>query len=193
MSRSFIVVGKWSDRERKKRRREKEIAAQIHDSAYEDAHASALSVQVGVRLDPEVADRLRKTGRGLSDEIRERLDRTFKYDQIDPITRELVEGIINIAALLRLDFETEWHAWPPPFEAFTEAIKQRAAEYAPPLDIPGDPGAAMEMLREGHQKRLVGCENVTIDGRMLINIWQKLRSASLSALACTVRRVRTND
>jgi hypothetical protein len=148
MSRSFIVVGKWSHRDRKKRRREKEIAAQIHDSAYEDAHASALSVQVGVRLDPEVADRLRKTGRGLSDEIRERLDRTFKYDQVDPITRELVEGIINIAALLRLDFETEWHAWPPPFEAFMEAIKQRAAEYAPPLDIPGDPGAAMEMLRE---------------------------------------------
>jgi hypothetical protein len=105
-------------------------------------------VQIGVRLDPAVIDRLRASEHGLSDEIRERLERTFKYDQVDPITRELVEGIINIAALLRLDFETEWHAWPPPFEAFMEAIKQRAAEYAPPLDIPGDPGAAIEMLRE---------------------------------------------
>lgn len=125
---------------RNRSRREREHTAQ--------ADAARSMVQIGVRLDPAVIDRLRASEHGLSDEIRERLERTFKYDQVDPITRELVEGIINIAALLRLDFETEWHAWPPPFEAFMEAIKQRAAEYAPPLDIPGDPGAAIEMLRE---------------------------------------------
>lgn len=89
-------------------------------------------VQVGIRLDPAVADRLRRGQGGLSDEIRERLERTFKYDEVDPVTRELVEGLINIAALLRVDFRAEWHAWPGAYEAFAAAVVQRLAAYAPP-------------------------------------------------------------
>jgi hypothetical protein len=57
-------------------------------------------VHVGVRVDPAIADRLRASERGLSDEIRERLERSFKYDEVDPVTRELAEGLINIAALV---------------------------------------------------------------------------------------------
>jgi hypothetical protein len=134
-----MVVGNWSHRERKRRQREKEIAAQAHASAYESAHASALSVQVGVRLDSAVADRLRASEHGLSEEIRERLERTFKYDEVDPVTRELVEGLINIAASLRVDFKGEWHSWPGAYEAFATAVAQRLSAYAPPPGMMVDP------------------------------------------------------
>jgi hypothetical protein len=88
-------------------------------------------VHVGVRVDPAIADRLRASDRGLSDEIRERLERTFKYDEVDPVTRELVEGLINIAASLRVDFRGEWHSWPGAYEAFATAVAQRLSAYAP--------------------------------------------------------------
>jgi hypothetical protein len=91
-------------------------------------------VQIGIRLDPAVADRLRRGQGGLSDEIRERLERTFRYDEVDPVTRELVEGLINIAALLCVDFRAEWHAWPGAYEAFAAAVVQRLSAYAPPPD-----------------------------------------------------------
>jgi hypothetical protein len=99
-------------------------------SAQRDADRSL--VQVGIRLDPAVADRLRRGQGGLSDEIRERLERTFKYDEVDSVTRELVEGLINIAALLSVDFKAEWHAWPGAYEAFAAAVVQRLSAYAPP-------------------------------------------------------------
>jgi hypothetical protein len=97
------------------------------------------SVQVGVRLDPEVADRLRGSPRGISDEIRERLERTFKYDEVDPVTRELVEGLINIAALLCVDFGGDWHAWPGAHKAFAAAVAQRLSAYAPGPGLLVDP------------------------------------------------------
>jgi hypothetical protein len=102
------------------------------------------SVQVGVRLDPEVADRLRGSPRGISDEIRERLERTFKYDEVDPVTRELVEGLINIAALLCVDFGGDWHAWPGAHKAFAAAVAQRLSAYAPPSGMVVDPESGFQ-------------------------------------------------
>ncbi len=138
------MAGYLSRRERERRRRENEIAAQGHASA----NASALSVQIGVRLDSVVADRLRASEHGLSDEIRQRLERTFKYDKVDPVTRELVEGLVNIAALLSVDFGAEWHAWPRAYEAFFSAVKQRIAAYAPPPGVMTGAGATMDILRD---------------------------------------------
>jgi hypothetical protein len=105
-------------------------------------------VQIAVRLDRTIVDRLRSGPRGLSDEIRSRLDRTFKYEALDPVTRELAEGLVNIATLLRFDFETEWHAWPLAFQAFSTAIKERIAAYAPAVGVMAGSGAARDMLRD---------------------------------------------
>jgi hypothetical protein len=129
-----IVIRKASRREREKRTARADAARSL-------AH-------VGVRVDPAIADRLRASERGLSDEIRERLERTFKYDEVDPVTRELVEGLINIAALLRIDFGVEWHAWPPAMQAFAEAVKERVVAYRLPPGILTGAGAAAEMLRD---------------------------------------------
>jgi hypothetical protein len=119
------VTKKRSDRQRGK------------DMAQADPARSL--VHIGVRVDPSIADRLRASNRGLSDEIRERLERTFKYDEIDPVTRELIEGLTNIAALLSVDFKGEWHAWPGAYEAFKSAVVQRLSAYAPGPGMVVDP------------------------------------------------------
>jgi hypothetical protein len=95
-------------------------------------------------LDPEIADRLRASEHGLSEEIRERLERTLKYDKVDPVTRELVEGLINMAALLRVDFRAEWHSWPGAYRAFAEAVAQRLSAYAPGPGMLVDPESAIQ-------------------------------------------------
>jgi hypothetical protein len=111
-------------------------------------------VHTAVVLSPEVRDKLKQSERGLSEEIRERIERTFKYDEVDPVTRELVEGLINIAALLRIDFGAEWHRWPRAYEAFATAAAQRLAGYALPQDIVAD--TTSEMLTENDLPETVG-------------------------------------
>ncbi len=124
------------------------------EARWAQSNAGRSSVQIGVRLDPAVADRLRRSQRGLSDEIRERLERTFKYDEVDAVTRELVEGLINLAALLRIDFGAECHTWPRAYEAFAAAAAQRLAGYAPPPGVMTD--AASEMLSSDDLPETVG-------------------------------------
>jgi hypothetical protein len=53
--------------------------------------------------------------------------------------RELVEGLINIAALLCVDFGGEWHAWPGAHKAFAAAVAQRLSAYAPGPGMVVDP------------------------------------------------------
>jgi hypothetical protein len=89
-----------------------------------------VKVQTGLRLDSAVIDRLRQSDRGLSDEVRDRLERTFKEDAIDPVTRELRDGLVRIAAKLRQDYGVEWHASSRAREAFSVAIAQRIEGYA---------------------------------------------------------------
>jgi hypothetical protein len=128
-------------------------------------------VQIAVRLDPPMIERLRNGAHGLSDEIRDRLERTYKYDEVDPVTRELAEGLINIAALLRFDFGAEWHVSPQAYEAFAAAMRERLAGYEPPpgatLDAPpeilgpGDPPAIIGRMRERDDRRTHARRNLT--------------------------------
>jgi len=111
-------------------------------------------VHTAVVLSPEVRDKLKQSERGLSEEIRERIERTFKYDEVDPVTRELVEGLINIAALLRIDFGAQWHRWPRAYEAFAAAAAQRLAGYALPQGIVAD--TTSEMVTENDLPETVG-------------------------------------
>jgi hypothetical protein len=157
------------------------------DARHAQGDAGRSSVQIGVRLDPAVADRLRGSERGLSDEIRERLERTFKYDEVDPVTRELVEGLINIATLLRIDFGAEWHAWPRAYEAFAAAVAQRLAGYVPPPGVMAD--AASEMLSSDDLPETVGRMRERDDRRA--RVYQHLAAAQKRKTAGFAKHVRT--
>jgi hypothetical protein len=87
-------------------------------------------VQTGLRLEADLLKRLRGGGQSLSDEIRDRLNRTFKEDAIDPVTRELRDGLVHIAARLREDYKSEWHESSSAREAFLAAIVQRLQGYS---------------------------------------------------------------
>lgn len=118
-------------------------------------------VLISVRLDHAVVDRLRKGRIRLSHEIRNRLERTFKYEEVDPVTRELVEGLMSMAQLLQTDYGCEWHASRLACGAFVAAIKQRVARYAPasPVhhgaisDVAWEQPKAVGELRESDDRR----------------------------------------
>lgn len=89
-------------------------------------------VHTGIRLDAKIVERLSVGERGISDQIRERLEQTFAEDDLDGVTRELRDGLVNIAARVRADFGCEWHMMPRAHQAFAAALTQRVAGYAPP-------------------------------------------------------------
>src|SRR5262249_34915640 len=88
-------------------------------------------VHTGVRLDAAIFERLSKSKLGLSEEIRQRVERTFREDYLDAVTRELRDGLAEIAALIHADFQTEWHTSPRAHKAFAAASAQRVAAYEP--------------------------------------------------------------
>ncbi len=111
--------------------------------------AERKSEAVGLRIEGDDLKRLKRAGRSLSDEIRDRLKRTFKEDELDPPTRELRDGLVNLAAKLRVDYaHHEWHALTPAHEAFVAGVVQRLAQYAPPPQEQG-PAAAELLLPSG--------------------------------------------
>ena len=114
-----------------------------------------------MRLDAKIVERLSVGGRGISDQIRERLERTFAEDDLDGITREFRDGLVNIADLVRADFGCEWHMKPRAHQACAAALAQRIAEYAPPpnegvgasdLFGPGDPETGGRMRERDDQR-----------------------------------------
>jgi hypothetical protein len=116
-------------------------------------------VQTGVRLEPEMLDRLR-TKRGLSDEIRDRLERTFALDE-DTQTREVIDFIINMARSVAADYGAAWHTSPKAHKQFVTALNERLDAYAPPdeqqasadLFGPTEPPEIMGRIRERDDRR----------------------------------------
>lgn len=80
-------------------------------------------IQTGLRLEPEILDKLRKSPRGVSEEIRDRLIRTFFEDEIDPRTRELAAGVMQLAQDIRHDKSFDWYSHEKAHETLVEAIK----------------------------------------------------------------------
>jgi hypothetical protein len=119
-------------------------------------------VQTGLRLEAGLLERLRAGGQSLSDEIRDRLNRTFKEDAIDSVTRELRDGLVNIAAKLRADYGTEWHESSKAHEAFSAAIVERLEGYrhlakkdpAKEMFEPKGPPEVIGRLRESDDRHL---------------------------------------
>jgi hypothetical protein len=79
------------------------------------------------QLDAAVA----KSGNSLGEEIRQRLERTIEQDALDPITRELLTGIADLAAGVQADLGTPWHAYGEVLNVFAAAVARHLADYTP--------------------------------------------------------------
>ncbi len=119
--------------------------------------------QLAVALPEETRSHLEKaaaaSGQSIAEEIRRRIDTTIASEAIDPVTRELRDGLLNIAALLRSDFAADWHTSWWAHKAFVAAIIQRLAEYQPPerqsaaVNALFDPPETIGRLRERDDRR----------------------------------------
>jgi hypothetical protein len=83
------------------------------------------------KLDAAVAE----SGNSLGEEIRQRLERTLEQDArsaSDPITDELVRGVINLAADVERDFGASWYGYEEAHNIFVAAVAARLAAFKPP-------------------------------------------------------------
>lgn len=90
--------------------------------------------QLPVALPPDIRAQLKslsaQAGHSLAEEIRRRIERTIREDAMDGVTRELRDGVVNIAAALHRDYKAKWHASPSARQALSAAIAQRLDGYA---------------------------------------------------------------
>jgi hypothetical protein len=92
-------------------------------------------VQTGLRLEAEILDRLRSGKLGLSDEIRDRLQRTFKEDEFDPVVREVRDVVVEVARLIDGDYGRPWHQSPRGHRAFMVALAAVLGEFEPEVSV----------------------------------------------------------
>ena len=67
-------------------------------------------------------ERLSKSEVGVSEEIRQRVERTFHEDNFDLQTRELAGAVMWMADQVQRDTNVPWHDNPRAHEALSEAI-----------------------------------------------------------------------
>jgi hypothetical protein len=91
--------------------------------------------QMGVALSDDLREQLERAadvaGHSIAEEIRVRLAHSFQQEAIDPVTRELIEGIVNLAESNRVDMGAAWHASSGAHAAFSAAVAQRLRDYKP--------------------------------------------------------------
>jgi hypothetical protein len=90
------------------------------------------TVPTAIRLPREMHDRLRESDLGVSEAIRRRVELTFQQDAIDPITRGLATGVVNLAAAVKAFVGAEWHSHQEVHAVFAAALACRLAAYKPP-------------------------------------------------------------
>src|ERR1019366_7056752 len=103
---------------------------------------SDLGVQTAVRLPRDVHDRLKGSDRGVSEEIRHRLQRTFDDEKIAAPTRQLLADIVQLAEQVELDQGVDWYLSDRAQEVFAVAVLARVKAFrtSPPgIDIIRDP------------------------------------------------------
>jgi hypothetical protein len=106
--------------------------------------AETALVQTGLRLEPAVLERLRAGGLSASKALRDRLERSFREDELDPATRELRDAVTNLAEFVRRDFG-DWASLPRAHAVFAAMIIERLAAYAPKEPEPGSAAYDLEI------------------------------------------------
>jgi hypothetical protein len=89
-------------------------------------------VHTAVVLSPEVRDQLKESERGLSEEIRERIERTLEWDTHDEPTRELAADIMGIAHELNRQTGVAWHTNSVAHDALAAAVQLLLENTKPP-------------------------------------------------------------
>jgi hypothetical protein len=107
--------------------------------------AQQYKISLGDQLRKSLDTMSEKNGRPVSEEIRDRLQKSFEYDFIDPMTLRLGQNLMSLAAEIDRQCGAKWYEHPVVFEALQVAITAWMAqagptsEDAPKLSEPVDP------------------------------------------------------
>jgi hypothetical protein len=105
--------------------------------------------QVTVRLPKRWIDQFRR-GRGVSNEIQERLAGSFHFDQTEPNFRKLVFQIERLAKDIEHTFGAPWHADAKAFAVFQETMRLALSDLPKPTEqtstIRADAVTAAQMI-----------------------------------------------
>jgi hypothetical protein len=122
--------------------------------------------QLGVSLNEETRAALEAAagaaGHSIAEEIRERVERTFLQDALDPALRTLVEDVIALAQMVNTDTGSAWDRDPGSHAAFKSAISALLAERQPS----GAP--TFGAVRDGLGARLFDTDDPETVGRSLL-------------------------
>jgi hypothetical protein len=88
-------------------------------------------VHTAVVFPADMLERLRRSERGVSDEVRRRVALTLDADAYDEPTRELAGEIMRMAAEVELETGAAWHSHAGSHAAFRQAILSRLARLKP--------------------------------------------------------------
>jgi hypothetical protein len=123
-------------------------------------------VHTAAVLPPELVERLKRdaeaSGRGLSGEIRERLQRTYQAeDAEDPETDRFVAAVKTLSGFLERDLGTKWHGHDYALAAFRAGITALLARYVLAGDerlrpgyVEGDPDDPPDVVGRTHARRV---------------------------------------
>ncbi len=120
-------------------------------------------VQVAVRLEPEMLEELQKDGHlSLSDEIRQRINRTLFLDTYDDATRAFAEDVMWLANEISRQVGSTWSFSHNGHLALGTAVQTWLEINAPPLQ-----GAASDLF---------GPDDPTTLGRSVARHYQRVKS-----------------
>jgi hypothetical protein len=102
------------------------------------------TIQTAVRLPAEMFERLKQSEAGVSEEIRNRVARTFAEDDAgDAQTRELVADLVTMIADIHALAGSRWHQHPDVHQAVLAAVNAWF-EGTPPVMSPDPRSAAVQ-------------------------------------------------
>jgi hypothetical protein len=86
-----------------------------------------LGVALSKALRAELEHSALKHGHSLAEEIRQRLEKTYDHETADRPTRDLMDAVLNLAMLVRLQTGHDWHGHPAASRVLRYAIMARLA------------------------------------------------------------------
>lgn len=122
----------------------------------------ARGVHTAVVLPPDVLEQLRRSERGVSEEVRRRVDRTLDEDAFDEQTRALGDAIMWIADEVSRQVGHPWHVTVKGRQAVAVAIQHFLEASIPPTESlavellfgPDDPPTLGRTIARSFQKFL---------------------------------------
>jgi hypothetical protein len=105
--------------------------------------------QIGVALSDDQRALLeaeaKRAGHSIAEEVRKRIERTVREDDLPAATRELRYAIVTIAAALQKDFGAEWFSDWRCHHEFAAALAGRIYDYRP-IDWSAESGAVADLF-----------------------------------------------